>query len=374
MCRLTDNLYSKNTRFVFELIQNAEDNRYSEAQANNQQPFLKFTLHNDRIIIDSNEDGFREVDVQAICSTGNSTKKGSQAYIGEKGIGFKSVFKVASKVHIESGAFSFCFKHSRRDDGLGIVTPIFEDHLGLPGGVRTRMTLTLTNPHEIGFLIDEFKALPDSSLMFLSKLQVITIAIVRSADDVSETVYSYRYDDNLSRGELTKRSTARGSADVIETFYYHISKRHLSNLPADDFRPDIHEAEVVLAFPLDKDSVPLESQQYVFAFLPIRQVGYNVCRHLITSANIHLLMLHSSKSSLIGSLKLAERMFSTPHEMRQSFKASLSALEMLCWNSAAEIMRFGFNGCGTFRARQFLMHSGRNFYRRLLLFCARKTS
>ncbi|KAK4695759.1 hypothetical protein P7C71_g2041, partial [Lecanoromycetidae sp. Uapishka_2] len=179
--------------------ENAEDNRYTEAQANNQQPFLEFTIHPDRIIIDSNEDGFREVDVRAICSTGNSTKKGSQAYIGEKGIGFKSVFKVASKVHIESGAFSFYFKHSRRDDGLGIVTPIFEDHHGLPAGVRTRMTLTLTDPSEIGSLISEFRAMPDSSLMFLSKLQRITIAIVNGPEDVSETIYSYRYDGSRSR-------------------------------------------------------------------------------------------------------------------------------------------------------------------------------
>lgn len=49
--------------------------------------------------------------VRAICSTGESTKTNTSGYIGEKGIGFKSVFKAASKVHIQSGPFSFFFEH-----------------------------------------------------------------------------------------------------------------------------------------------------------------------------------------------------------------------------------------------------------------------
>ncbi len=258
------------------MIQNAEDNQYKKAAAEKKQPFLRFTVHPDRILIDSNEDGFEEVDVRAICSTGKITKNGAQAYIGENGIGFKSVFKVASKVHIQSGAFSFLFKHSQRDDGLGIVTPIFEEHHELPEGVRTRMTLTLTNPSDVESLTNEFKDLPDSSLMFLSEMEKIAIAIVKGVEDTSTTVYSYRYANHLSRGELTKHSTANGSSDKVEIYYNHITKRKSANLPTDNSRPGRHEADVVLAFPLDKDSAPLDSQQNVSAFLPIRQVGYNV--------------------------------------------------------------------------------------------------
>ena len=170
---LVDNLYSKESRFLYELIQNAEDNSYSTATANDEEPFLDFKLYPDRIIIDSNEDGFSKSNIRAICSVGDSTNKHSAGYIGEKGIGFKSVFKIAQKVHIQSGPFSFTFSHTREDDddGLGMITPYVEDAEELPMGVRTRMALTLLDSNKFEELASEFRAVPDTFLMFLSRLQ-----------------------------------------------------------------------------------------------------------------------------------------------------------------------------------------------------------
>ena len=51
-------------------------------------------------MIDSNEDRFSEANIKAICSIGESTKTCKQSYVGEKGSGFKSVFKVAQKVYV----------------------------------------------------------------------------------------------------------------------------------------------------------------------------------------------------------------------------------------------------------------------------------
>lgn len=116
---------------MYELIQNAEDNNYKRASANGSTVFLSFSLYPDRIVLDSNEDGFSKEHVKAICSTGDSTKTAAEGYIGEKGIGFKSVFKVAKKVHIQSEPYSFSFEHTRdsSDDGLGMVTPLDEDYV-----------------------------------------------------------------------------------------------------------------------------------------------------------------------------------------------------------------------------------------------------
>jgi hypothetical protein len=83
--RLVTQLYNTNTRFLYELIQHAEDNRYHDAEARFEDPSLSFALYHDRIVIDSNEDGFTENDIKAICSTGESTKINAQGYIGEKG-------------------------------------------------------------------------------------------------------------------------------------------------------------------------------------------------------------------------------------------------------------------------------------------------
>jgi hypothetical protein len=58
---------------------------------------------------------------------------------------------------------------------------------------------------------------------------------------------------------------------------YYIETRPMSGLPVDNARPDIDECEVVLAFPLEpQSSSPLIEMQNVFAFLPIRKVGFSV--------------------------------------------------------------------------------------------------
>jgi len=72
-------------------VQNADDNNYPE----NVEPTLTFILQDSGIAVLNNERGFSAQNMRALCDVGNSTKKGSNAgYIGKKGIGFKSVFRV----------------------------------------------------------------------------------------------------------------------------------------------------------------------------------------------------------------------------------------------------------------------------------------
>lgn len=59
------------------------------------EPTLTFILKDWGITVLNNERGFSAQNIRALCDVGNSTKKGSNAgYIGKKGIGFKSVFRV----------------------------------------------------------------------------------------------------------------------------------------------------------------------------------------------------------------------------------------------------------------------------------------
>lgn len=78
-------------------IQNADDNSYPE----NVEPTLAFILQELGVIILNNECGFSARNIRALCDVGNSTKKGTNAgYIGKKGIGFKSVFRVCETTHL----------------------------------------------------------------------------------------------------------------------------------------------------------------------------------------------------------------------------------------------------------------------------------
>ena len=89
--RLSKELYNTDMHFVLELIQNADDNQYNS----NNQPSLIFVIDSNSINIYNNEIGFQENNIQALCDIGKSTKgRHKQGYIGQKGIGFKSVFTV----------------------------------------------------------------------------------------------------------------------------------------------------------------------------------------------------------------------------------------------------------------------------------------
>lgn len=309
LCSVVDNLYSKETHFLYELIQNAEDNSYYIATADAEEPFLAFKLYPDRIIIDSNEDGFSESNIRAICSVGNSTKKHSAGYIGEKGIGFKSVFKIAQKVHIQSRPFSFAFSYTRKhdDDGMGMITPYYEDAEELPMGVRTRITLTLLDSTKFEDRASEFLDVPDTFLMFLNRLQRISIELYQPDDTPTATQYSKR-ETKGKNGLYTTflaKTTHKGKKESTSEQKYYTMKSALHDLPFDEARKDkqgnsIDRATVILAFPVDERNEPVLKQQYTYAFLPLRRVGFKflIQADFVTQANRED-VVHSNRNKAV---------------------------------------------------------------------------
>lgn len=113
-----------NERFMYELIQNVDDCKY--ASPDDCKLTIDFDIDKDIIKLEYNELGFRPKDVIAISDIGNSTKNHHKSLdqketgldkqdlqeIGEKGIGFKSIFGLANNVVIESGYFKFFFDYS----------------------------------------------------------------------------------------------------------------------------------------------------------------------------------------------------------------------------------------------------------------------
>ena len=79
--RLSSELYSKDTHFVLELVQNADDNRYSD---NLSLPSIAFFVNVEKIEVFNNEVGFEEKNIRALCDVGKSTKgKQRYGYIGK---------------------------------------------------------------------------------------------------------------------------------------------------------------------------------------------------------------------------------------------------------------------------------------------------
>ena len=70
----------------------------------------------------NNEVGFTESNVLALCSMGESTKSAASGYIGNKGIGFKSVFKMSPTPRVHSRAYHLQFD-AAAGGGLGYIVP-----------------------------------------------------------------------------------------------------------------------------------------------------------------------------------------------------------------------------------------------------------
>ncbi|TLD20697.1 hypothetical protein PspLS_08606, partial [Pyricularia sp. CBS 133598] len=144
--KLVEKINSTDAHFdLLELLRNADENLFENANAVGALPTIAFHIHCDRIIVECNEDGFTKENLAAICSVGKSTKPNDYGRVETRGNGFKSVFFAAYEAHIESGHFSFCFKHHKGDSGLGMVLPIWVD---------TNKTVDMNEPASTDNLVD----------------------------------------------------------------------------------------------------------------------------------------------------------------------------------------------------------------------------
>ena len=269
MPSLSEQLYQKSTHFLSELIQNADDNLYQIATPTLN---INFTYHTRTLRIDCNEIGFSRANVEAICKIGRSTKTKNDdltSDIGEKGIGFKSVFKVADVVYVHSGHYSFKFdKHAR----LGMIAPVWADFpQRLPDG-KTSVLLQLSADYNTDELEQELKALDPRLLLFLRKLKQIDIVIINKRRDIATST--------LKRSDVPASVDGANMIDLKHDFTlsrFKIIKRPVENMPDDSKREGCTISQLLLAFPISLRGEPWIAPQKVYAFLPIRDYGFKVC-------------------------------------------------------------------------------------------------
>ena len=279
-CSISEQLYSSKYRFLYELVQNADDSSYRKLPwFGGASPFLRFEVRPDTLIVETNEDGFSRANIEAICATGKSSKKGLETdnHIGEKGFGFKSVFSIADEVRIQSGLWSFYFVHRRGEDGLGMVTPLDASPESLPEGVTTRITLRYSEEakQEYSRLVEAVKDLPDTMILFLQRLLTIHINITGPDTPCEKTTFTKSY--NISRSQCTIAGSRQcnDSTESSKCTYFMFSQMR-RNMPSHDRRKNRKEAKIELAFPIDPTTQQpklSEMGQHVFAYLPLQRLS-----------------------------------------------------------------------------------------------------
>ena len=103
---LSRDIYTDSTRFIYELLQNADDASCKSGSLAFQIDFIE-----DYLVVSHQGKPFDQDDVEAICSIGDGCKAADDEQTGFKGIGFKSVFAYSDCVIVKSG--DFCFKFDK---------------------------------------------------------------------------------------------------------------------------------------------------------------------------------------------------------------------------------------------------------------------
>jgi hypothetical protein len=100
---VSSDIYSESQRFIFELIQNADD---ASLDGSN---MIHFNFYPDRLVVSHKGKPFDEADINSITHAGKGTKDADITKTGYKGIGFKSVFGRSNRVIICSDGYCFRF-------------------------------------------------------------------------------------------------------------------------------------------------------------------------------------------------------------------------------------------------------------------------
>lgn len=267
--------------------------------------------------------GFMPDDVRAICSINESKKmrhKGDK--IGNKGIGFKSVFKVTATPQIHSRNFHFAF--DARNEGMGFFLP---QPLEAPAtwnpmqGTRIRLPLTVSDknrrivPRNLSGALDPgshaefYKRLTTEVqallLLFLNQLRSITvidtvrkrtrtlrrvdlprqiIELQEATADLLEDTSATTLDQppSVSSPLRSKNEHCQSSQWLCITRSLTPSKRlqaeHMEGVLAgegDACPAVVTKLSLALPWQLNSPLPPLE-QQNVYAFLPLRSYGFHV--------------------------------------------------------------------------------------------------
>lgn len=252
---VSKDLYSDDLHFVYELIQNAQDNSYHDGVF----PNLKFVLlQNDPTKSDdsegclcvlNNEVGFSEADIKSICSAGESTKKLKkvEGFIGEKGIGFKSVFKVSKYPHIFSNGFHFKLLGEDKTTKLSYIIPYWVEEL--PDIVEENCDSTcILLPLQKGKYHDIHKSLkqhkPEVTL-FLDKLKRVEIRIL--SDN-----YKAIFEEQLDGNTLTLTSAFGDEERQHQKFLLSSKQVTVPYYLAEEKREGVKKRTISIAFPLQK--------------------------------------------------------------------------------------------------------------------------
>ncbi len=251
---------------VPELVQNVDDVGYGCTEAT--------IRHRDNeLVVENDGEGMSEAEVKALGEFAESTKH-DLSQIGHFGIGFKTVFSVTDRPHVDSGYVSLEYS----EDDPEIPQSAFEGGDSRFEGTRVRLpfseNLSDTRIDEIRSQLDAINRL----LPFLNNLQTITV------ERDGETTTYERVDESAEEdGRVTVHQYENKDNDTpCETWHYRLFTESLNadsetvEALAEERDLDVGalvnrdvDINIELAFPVSKHGYPIEHHDSrLFCYFP----------------------------------------------------------------------------------------------------------
>lgn len=239
--------YKDRTHFLFELIQNAEDEGASQ---------IKLDLHTDCLVVEHNGHLFTRDDVNSITKVAKSTKNDRNSKkIGKFGIGFKSVYAYTATPQIYSGDYAF--------EIHDFINPYEIEHIGVNPSL-TRMVLPFNN----GEIAPE-KAFLEIERAFREQLTATTLLFLDSIQDIELRIEG-RQESYLIHRDSKPRADGFGA--VYDTKLSYIRKTGTGGQGKDESSfllfTDNEKEAAKIAFQVEaSDLIPVPNTR-IFTFFP----------------------------------------------------------------------------------------------------------
>ena len=216
---VSTDIYSESQRFVFELIQNADD---AAPDIGND---VYFDFIEDALIVSHNGKAFSEEDIKSLTNAGSSTKKADPTKTGYKGIGFKSVFGKSERVSIFSNGYQFRFEKDYHTAVLPWqVIPIWTEISEMSEEIQKSLS---ENPFLVNTVIETEKTVELESdlkelladgqiLLFLRRVKKITVS--RDGGDTFTIEKRIRSTDEAYNSVSLLINGAEISTWIVKTF------------------------------------------------------------------------------------------------------------------------------------------------------------
>lgn len=209
--------YSDKTHFVYELIQNADDNESGR---------IEMQLYEKELIVWNDGNEFREEDVRSICSIGFSNKDLTQ--IGTFGMGFKAVYAYTDSPEVYSGdeRFRISIDNPTQPEGIaGDIDARVSDQLKEGKRLKKNRTIfclpfrkELRQEEEIALLKDRFCDLEKRVLLFLRNLKTVQWYDKNGDQRGSYSCHRCPHDKIQDASEVELKSSLNGEDQSSETF------------------------------------------------------------------------------------------------------------------------------------------------------------